>query len=99
MLFFSSAERGSSAPNDRMPPTPRPPPALTCAEPGPWQFSHSNLPFWAPPIFPISVLLNSAISGEWQVAQACEPMKCASTGADFFPCLLYTSDAADEEDS
>ena len=64
-----------------MPPTPRPPPAFTWAEPGPWQFSHSNLPFWAPPILPISVFLNSAISGAWQVAQAWEPMKWASTGA------------------
>ena len=44
MPLRSSTVRGSSLPNDKMPPTPRPPPALTCAEPGPWQFSHSNMP-------------------------------------------------------
>ncbi len=81
MPFFSSAERGSVAPKPRMPPTPRPPPAFTCAEPGPWQFSHSNLPFWTPPILPISVFLNSAINGAWHFSQAWEPMIWASTGA------------------
>ena len=63
------------------PPTPRPPPAFTCAEPGPWQLSHSNLPFWVLLSLPISVWLNWVASFAWQVVQAFEPTFVASTGA------------------
>src|SRR5471032_1386863 len=69
-----------------MPPTPRPPPALTCAEPGPWQFSQSNLPCCVFPIRPISVLPNASAWVVWQPKQTCLPTKVASTGAlDFLP--------------
>ena len=69
-----------------MPPTPRPPPALTCAEPGPWQFSQSNLPFCVLPMRPISVFSNAAAWLAWQVKQTLPPTKVASTGAlECFP--------------
>ena len=63
-----------------IPPTPRPPPAFTCADPGPWQFSQSNLPFCVFPIRPMSVWLNSSACLAWQVAQTFAPTEVASTG-------------------
>ena len=70
-----------------MPPTPRPPPAFTCAEPGPWQFSQSNLPFCVLPMRPISVFLNSAIWLAWQVKQTLSPTKVGfdRRGSVFLP--------------
>ena len=73
--------RGSSASNDMIPPTPRPPPAFTCAEPGPWQFSQANLPGCVMLMRPIRVFLNSAVWLAWQVRQTLSPTKWASTGA------------------
>src|ERR1035437_1424426 len=64
-----------------IPPTPRPPPAFACAEPGPWQFSQSNLPFCVLPMRAISVFSNAAAWLEWQVKQPCAPTTWASTGA------------------
>ena len=78
--FFSSELRGSSASNDMMPPTPRPPPAAACAEPGPWQFSQANLPGWVMLMRPIRVFLNSAVWVAWQPTQTLSPTMWASGG-------------------
>ena len=71
-----------------MPPTPRPPPAVTCSEPGPWQFSHSNLPLRVVLLIrPISVLLKAAAWAAWQPRQTLLPTIIASAPGVAFTIL------------
>ena len=64
-----------------IPPTPRPPPAFACAEPGPWQFWQSNMPFFVLPMRPISVFSKAAAFEAWQVKQTLPSTTVALTGA------------------